>query len=171
MKFVLLLFSFAGILAVAIFVYGLALPQTRSVVRTVQLDADLRQVYDLVRNVQGQESWRKDIVKITLKEDGKRWLEHTKQGDILFHITEENPPYFLKLKFESAQKFHGEWVGKFSETPSGTEFAFSETITIQNPFFRGLSRIMGFTEKFMDDYVRDLKMQLQNIKNGQKELG
>ena len=92
--------------------------------------------------------------------DNKSWVEHAKQENIKFEITDANSPHTFNIRLQS-QGFHGKWVGNFVSSNSGTEVSLTETITIKKPFFRLLSNVMKFTEKFMDTYARELKTEAE----------
>ncbi|HFB2048792.1 MAG: SRPBCC family protein [Hyphomicrobiaceae bacterium] len=148
------------VLVAAIYFYGTSLPHEKSHSRVVLINAAPETLYDIAINAEAQSSWRKDVSKITMRPDQKSWIEHTNQGDIFFTILEENRPNSFSLEFKG-QGFEGTWKGEFVASGNGTEVSLVENISIQNPFFRSLSNLMKFTEKFMDRYIHDLEIEAE----------
>lgn len=164
LKIILVVAAFVSLSAVVAYLYGSSLLAEHSISRSIFVNADPKTVYDLAMDAKGQSSWRQDVSDITMSPDNKGWVEHTKQGDIKFEIIDANPPHTFSLSIQGPS-FHGKWVGNFTPGNSGTEVSLTETITIKNPFFRLLSKMMKFTEKFMDTYARELKTEAEKRQN------
>ena len=160
LEIILAVAVFISLSAVVAYLYGSSLPEERSISRSIFVNASPETVYDLAVDAKGQSSWRQDVSNITMSPDNKSWVEHTKQGDIKFEITDANPPHTFSLDLQG-RIFRGKWIGNFISSNSGTEVSLTETITIKNPFFRLLSKVMKFTEKFMDTYARELKTEAE----------
>lgn len=148
------------LLAMLGYLYGSSLPEEQSVSRSILIDALPETIYDLAIDAKGQSAWRRDISNITMKEDHQSWVEHKQQGDIEFVLTHQDRPQTFTLDFQG-QGFQGKWTGSFVTINSGTEVSLTETVRIKNPFFRLLSKWMRFTEKFMDTYMDDLKIEAE----------
>jgi hypothetical protein len=153
------------VLVGAIYLYGASLPREHAYSRVAVVKASPEILYDLAIDAQSQSSWRRDVPKITMHAGQKSWIEHTNQGDVSFDITTEERPHTFSLKFQG-QGFEGTWKGAFVAVDSGTEVSLREVIAIQNPFFRVLSKVMKFTETFMDRYIHDLKTEAEKRYNG-----
>lgn len=140
--------------------YGSSLPEERVVSRTLFVNANPIDVYNLAVDIEGQSSWRKDVLGITVGSDKRSWVEHTKQGDVEFEITDVDAPHGFGLSLRG-RGFHGKWAGTFTASGSGTEVSLTEAISVKNPFFRLLSKMMKFSEKFMDAYAHELKTEAE----------
>lgn len=140
--------------------YGSSLPEERVVSRTIFINANPIDVYNLAVDIEGQSSWRKDVLGITVGSDDRSWVEHTEQGDVKLEITDVDAPHGFSLSLQG-RGFHGRWSGTFTASGSGTEVSLTEAISVKNPFFRLLSKVMKFTEKFMDAYAHELKTEAE----------
>ena len=163
-KILLIVFSLIILLILVIYSYGLLLPEKRSISKDITINASPEIIYDLAIDAKTQNLWRRDVLKITMGSDSKKWVEHTKQGDISFEITKENRPHGFNLKFK-AQSFHGKWQGKFVPVNLGSKVSLVETASINSPFLRVLSKVMKFSERFMDSYIYDLKTEAEKRQN------
>ena len=150
------------VLTGTIYGYGSSLPQKNSFTQTVFINASPDVIYGLAIDAQSQDSWRQDVIDVTMNPGGKTWTEHTDHGDILFEITQEDRPHTFGLKFRG-KGFEGAWKGNFTAVGTGTEVSLVETTSIENPFFRVLSKIMKFNEKLMTLYVRDLTAESERL--------
>ncbi|MCY4034106.1 MAG: SRPBCC family protein [Hyphomicrobiales bacterium] len=160
LKIILGVIAFVALSVAAVYLYGYLLPEERIISRTIFVNADPITVYNLAVDIEGQTSWRKDVLDVTVGSDEKSWVEHTKQGDVKLEITDVDAPRSFSLSLQG-QGFHGEWAGTFDHSGSGTEVSLTETINIENPFFRFLSKVMKYTEKFMDAYAHELKTEAE----------
>ena len=138
--------------------YGISLPLEHRYTRVFTIKASPELIYDLAIDAESQDSWRQDISKITMHPGKQNWIEHTKQGDISFKIIEEKRPSTFSLEFRG-QGLEGTWEGEFTPGTIGTKVSLVENISVHNPFFRALSKLTKFTEKFMDRYMHDLKVE------------
>jgi hypothetical protein len=144
--------------------YGTSLPSEKSYARKIIINASIETVYDLAIDAKSQNSWRQDVAKITINPDRKSWVEHTKQGDISFEIVQEDRPNSFSLAFKG-NGFEGTWRGEFTSIDGQAEVKLVENISIENSFFKVLSKVMKFTEKFMDRYIYDLKTEAEKRRN------
>lgn len=163
MKFLLIgVVSLVG-LGVAVWGIGMLLPSQVTASRSAELKASPTRVFQTVTDIEKQGAWRKDIKTVRVHPSGKSWTEETTQGTVLdFEVRYKELNTRFELEFASKQGFSGSWVGVFAASSNGTMVQITETIEIQNPIFRVMSRIFGFTDKFIDAYLTQLKEAVEN---------
>ncbi|MEN9232137.1 MAG: SRPBCC family protein [Thermostichus sp. DG02_5_bins_236] len=139
------------------------LPSQATASRSAELKASPARVFQTVTNIEEQAAWRKDIKAVSMHSSGKSWTEETTTGTIIdFEVRRKEPNTRFEIEFVSKQGFSGSWVGVFIPSSDGTTVQITEMIEIQNPIFRVMSRIFGFTDKFIDTYLTQLKEAVEN---------
>jgi uncharacterized protein YndB with AHSA1/START domain len=154
--------SLAG-LGFSVWGIGMLLPSQVTASRSAELKASPARVFQTVTNIEEQTQWRKDIASVRVHSSGKSWTEETTAGTIIdFEVLHKEPKTRFEIKFVSKQGFSGSWVGVFTPSSNGTMVQITETIEIQNPIFRVMSRIFRFTDKFIDTYLAQLKEAVES---------
>lgn len=119
---------------------------------------DIEKVWQIVTSLNNY-SWRSDLNRIEVLEDGKRFIEYTKDGySTTFTITAFEPMKRYEFEMDN-NNMYGHWVGLFSKVGENTEINFTENITpkkwIMKPF------IGIYLKKQQAIYVSDLKKVLE----------
>lgn len=119
---------------------------------------DIEKVWQIVTSLNNY-SWRSDLNRIEVLEDGKRFIEYTKDGySTTFTITAFEPMKRYEFEMDN-NNMYGHWVGLFSKVEENTEINFTENITpkkwIMKPF------IGIYLKKQQAIYVSDLKKVLE----------
>lgn len=154
--------SLAG-LGCAVWGIGMLLPSQITASRTAELKAPPARVFQTVTRIEEQAEWRKDIKSVSMHPSGQSWTEETTAGAMIdFAVRHKEPNTRFEVEFVSNQGFSGSWVGVFTPSSDGTLVQITETVEIQNPIFRVMSRIFGFTDKFIDTYLTQLKEAVEN---------
>lgn len=150
-----------AVLAAAVVIAGLLLPRTSEARRSVLLPVPPDQTFAKVADTAGQASWRSDIGSIDMAPDGMRWVENTKDGDrITFRLEESVPNERFAISYVSARGFSGEWTGRFAAEGTGTKLDVTERVTIPNPVFRLIGRIIAPPGSHTDLHLADLARAL-----------
>lgn len=124
----------------------------------VSLPYELEKVWNIVISLDDYK-WRSDLSSIEILEDGRRFVEHTKDGYATeFIITTMKPMSLYEFDMDNTN-MHGHWVGKFSKEQSGCLVDFTENVTakkiIMKPF------VKGYLKKQQSAYISDLKRALE----------
>ncbi|MEA5517287.1 AraC family transcriptional regulator [Nodularia sp. UHCC 0506] len=131
-------------------------------VRRLKLERAARRLRVTVTDVAAQTRWRKDIKSVRVQLSGDAWTEETTTGTVIdFQVRHQQPNTQFEIQFISRQGFSGTWVGIFVASPSGTMVEFSETIYIQSPILRIISRIFSFPDRLIDTYLMELKAAVE----------
>jgi uncharacterized protein YndB with AHSA1/START domain len=153
--------SLAG-LGILIWIIGMLLPSQVTIARTTEIKASPAVVFQTVTDVAAQTRWRKDIKSVRVQLSGDAWTEETTTGTVIdFQVRHQQPNTQFEIEFISRQGFSGTWVGIFVASPSGTMVQFTETIYIQNPILRIISRIFSFPDRLIDTYLMELKAAVE----------
>lgn len=122
--------------------------------------ADRKTLWNIVTNNE-EYSWRSDLERIEILENGSQFIEYTKGGfNTTFTITQKQPYTTYAFTMEN-QNFKGNWKGAFSVIENGgTRIEFTEEIEMKNRFVEILSYIMMPLKKMQKTYIRDLKRKL-----------
>lgn len=132
---------------------------------TAKLSSDPETVWNIVTN-NSDYAWRSDLSKIEVHENGKKFIEYTKNGfSTCFTITEKRPFTLYAFDMENSN-FKGHWTGEFKACENGgTELTLTEALSIKNPVVELFSHIFMNLKKMQRAYVRDLKAKLGETDN------
>ena len=121
------------------------------------INCDIDNVFNLVCNLSDY-GWRSDIEKITVQDEGKTFIEHTKKGyQTTFNITNKikNDTYEFDIKNSNLS---GHWCGKFIKLANGTKVEFTEEVQVKNPIMNLF--ITNYIKKQQSKYLSDLVLEL-----------
>ena len=118
------------------------------------LQVDIERVWEIVTSLYDY-SWRSDLSKIEILEDGKKFIEYTRSGyATTFTITAIEPMKRYEFDMEN-DNMSGHWIGLFSKIVGKTEISFMENIIpkkwIMKPF------VGMYLKKQQDTYISDLR--------------
>ncbi|MDB2137041.1 MULTISPECIES: SRPBCC family protein [Clostridium] len=118
------------------------------------LQVDIERVWEIVTSLYDY-SWRSDLSKIEILEDGKKFIEYTRSGyATTFTITAIEPMKRYEFDMEN-DNMSGHWIGLFSKIDGKTEISFTENIIpkkwIMEPF------VGMYLKKQQDTYISDLR--------------
>lgn len=127
----------------------------------VMLNCDIEKVWKIVTSLDDY-SWRSDINRIEVLENGKRFIEYTKEGySTTFTITAFEPMKRYEFEMDNSN-MHGHWIGLFSSIDKGTEINFTEDVTPKKWIMKSFVKM--YLKKQQTVYVSDLKKVLEKIK-------
>lgn len=103
-------------------------------------------------------AWRSDLDRIEVLEEGKKFIEYTKDGyATTFTITAFEPCKRYEFDMEN-ENMKGHWSGIFSSQNGQTTIEFTENVTakklIMKPF------LGGYLKKQQKTYISDLRKAL-----------
>ena len=127
---------------------------------TADFQSDVKTVWNVVTN-NSDFNWRSDLSKVEVLENGKEFIEYTKEGfSTKFKITKKEE--YSRYEFEMQNKnFIGYWSGNFIQTKDGeTKVIFKESIAIKNPIIEILSYLFMNLKKIQITYINDVKKKL-----------
>lgn len=119
--------------------------------------SNIQKVWDAVTDNLNY-SWRSDLSKIEVSEDGQTFIEYTTGNfPTTFTITLKKP--YERYEFDMKNKnMSGHWTGIFSPIGQGTQIEFTEQLNIKNPVMNLFSGI--YLKRQQAQYVADLKKAL-----------
>ncbi len=118
---------------------------------------DAEKVWNLVVSLKDI-SWRSDLDRIEVAEEGKRFVEYTKEGyATTFTITDFQP--FERYEFDMENSnMKGHWTGLFTHENGVTTIDFTEDVIakkwVMKPF------VSMYLKKQQASYIEDLKKAL-----------
>lgn len=123
----------------------------------VTLNKDIETVWEMVTSLDNY-SWRSDLSKIEVLEEGRKFVEYTKDRyATTFTITTFEPMKRYEFDMDN-NNMHGHWTGLFSKTGDKTEINFTENIIpkkwIMKPF------VGMYLKKQQASYISDLRKAL-----------
>lgn len=127
---------------------------------TAEFNSNIKSVWNIVTN-NNDYSWRSDIKKIEIYNNGKEFIEYTHNGNATKFIISKKDEY-SEYAFNMENKmFTGFWKGSFSEKENGgTKIVFKENVFIKNHFIRILSYFFMDLGKIQNTYISDLRKKL-----------
>lgn len=153
------------LLALLVFVVGLFLPKTKSVLRVMELSAVPEEIWDIVTNIELQVRWRTDLKNVEIVEripEHEMWTEYPKSGAPLTFKTKEKRP-FDRYEMEIARStvFSRRRVIEFKAlTIDVTRVTIAEYAEIRNPFMRVLAHLSFDFGRTIDRYAQDLAAEV-----------
>ena len=122
--------------------------------------ADVETIWGIVTSLE-EYSWRSDLDRIEVAEQGKRFVEYTRDGfSTEFVITVFEPCARYEFDMEN-ENMKGHWTGIFSCQDGVTTIDFTEAVEpkkfIMKPF------VKGYLKRQQENYIADLRKALENI--------
>ncbi|MEG0641162.1 MAG: polyketide cyclase [Clostridium sp.] len=103
-------------------------------------------------------AWRRDLAKIKTSDDGKSFIEITKDGfETEFFITIKKPYDLYEFDVKN-KNMRGHWRGLFSKDATGTKIEFVEEVEVSNPVMNLF--VKAYLKKQQATYIADLKKAL-----------
>lgn len=122
-----------------------------------ELQSEISMVWSVVTSCT-EYAWRSDLSKIEVVEDGKKFIEYTKDGyPTEFTITVYEP--YKRYEFDmNNDNMQGHWIGIFTESDGVVTIDFTEEVfakkAIMKPF------VGMYLKKQQASYLADLKKVL-----------
>ena len=158
-----ILFAVGGLVALVLLLIlvGLLLPRAHRAASTIQIARPTGDVWSAIRDLgRVPDFWPE--VKTSVRQpdrDGHEvWLQTMKNGFALpLVIEEDNPPARLvtRIVIEGKAPFGGSWIYEVAESGGGTRVTVTEDGFVDNPFFRVISKLMGY-HSTLDSYLKAL---------------
>lgn len=121
--------------------------------------SDLKTVWNLVTSCTDY-AWRSDIERIEVTEEGKRFVEYTKDGYATeFTITVFEPEKRYEFDMGNSN-MRGHWTGIFSESNGVVSVDFTEDVTAKKLLMKPLVGL--YLKKQQAMYIEDLKKAISN---------
>lgn len=118
----------------------------------------LRQVWDLVLDIENYAAWRSDLSKTEVISD-KQFIEYTKDGyHTTFTVTLVEPYRRWEFDMENSN-MKGHWIGIFAAKADETEIDFTECVEAKKLLMK----------PFVKSYLK--KQQIQFVADIRKALG
>ena len=122
------------------------------------IPSELRQVWELVLDIENYAAWRSDLSKTEVISD-KQFIEYTKGGySTTFTVTVVEPYKRWEFDMENSN-MKGHWIGIFTDKGNETEIDFTERVEAKKLFMK----------LFVKSYLR--KQQAQFVADIRKALG
>jgi hypothetical protein len=161
MQWILVVVAGLAGLVVLLIVAGLLLPRTHRATSTIQIGKPPAEVWSAVRDLGKVPEFWPDI-KTSVRQpdrDGHEvWLQTMRNGFALpLVIEEDNPPTRMvtRIAIEGKAPFGGSWIYEVAASGAGTIVTLTEDGFVDNPFFRVVSKMMGY-HATLDGYLKAL---------------
>lgn len=117
----------------------------------------LDKVWNLVTSLDNY-SWRSDLDRIKVLEEGKKFIEYTKDGyATTFTITVFKPMERYEFDMDN-DNMHGNWIGIFLFHDDETFIDFTENVTAKKILLKPFVKL--YLKKQQALYIKDLKNAL-----------
>ncbi len=159
MKALLVVVSSIVVLLALFFVWGATLPTTKSLSKTVQINAPVEIVWKTMSDWEGQVKWRREVKSVEIL-DEKTFKEFPTNGPAVeFEIVRLETNKIIEL--EMSGPFTGDYLAEFSKNDGITTIHISETIIQDSIIGKILSKLFFDLDKFVATYFHQLKMQVE----------
>lgn len=129
----------------------------KSIMSTV-LHKDIKTVWNTVTSLNNY-AWRSDLDNLEVIEEGRKFIEHTKEGyATIFTITDFEPMKFYAFTMEN-DNMKGNWTGTFEEVSDGVKIVFVEEVTAKKIFMKPF--VKSYLKKQQALYCKDLHAYLE----------
>ena len=125
-----------------------------------QIFCELRQVWDLVLDIENYDAWRSDLSKTEVISD-KQFIEYTKDGyPTTFTVTVVEPYRRWEFDMENSN-MKGHWIGVFTAKGDEAEIDFTECVEakklLKKPF------VKSYLKKQQTQFVADIRKALGGV--------
>jgi uncharacterized protein YndB with AHSA1/START domain len=161
MKWIFITLALLTGLGVLLTLIGLILPRTHQATSQVELRQPIDSVWAVIRALgETPAFWSelKSASRLADSEGKETWGQTMKNGFTLpLVIEEESPPHRLVTRIAAppGTPFGGQWIYQLEQVSGGTRVSVTEDGWVSNPFFRVISRIMGY-HTTLDSYLKAL---------------
>lgn len=124
------------------------------------LNKDIQLIWDIVTSLDNYK-WRSDLERIEVLEEGKVFIEYSKDGySTTFTITAFEPMKRYEFDMEN-ENMKGHWIGYFSCANGQTFIDFSESVDAKKLWMKPFVKM--YLRKQQAAYVSDLRKYLEQI--------
>ena len=121
--------------------------------RKAMIHSGLRQVQDLVLDIENYASWRSDLSKVEVISD-KQFVEYTKDGySTTFTVTLVEPYRRWEFDMENSN-MKGHWTGIFTVKGDETEIDFTEQVEAKKLLMKPF--VKSYLKKQQIQFVADI---------------
>lgn len=118
-----------------------------------QIFCELRQVWDLVLDIENYDAWRSDLSKTEVISD-KQFIEYTKDGyPTTFTVTVVEPYRRWEFDMENSN-MTGHWTGIFTAKGDETEIDFTEQVKAKKWLLKPF--VKSYLRKQQTQFVADI---------------
>ena len=118
-----------------------------------QIFCELRQVWDLVLDIENYDAWRSDLSKTEVISD-KQFIEYTKDGyPTTFTVTVVDPYRRWEFDMENSN-MKGHWTGIFTAKGDETEIDFTEQVEAKKLLMKPF--VKSYLKKQQAQFVTDI---------------
>ena len=161
MQWILMIVGGLVALILLLVVVGLLLPSAHRATSAIQISKPPAEVWSAVRDLGKVPEFWPDIVTSVRQPDRdghEVWLQTMKNGFALPLVIEEDRPpgrMVTRIALEGKAPFGGSWIYEIAESGGGTRVTLTEDGFVGNPFFRVISKLMGY-HSTLDGYLKAL---------------
>lgn len=128
----------------------------------VLIPSALRQVWDLVLDIENYAAWRSDLSKTEVISD-KQFIEYTKDGSpTTFTVTVVEPHSRWEFDMENSN-MKGHWIGIFTAKADETEIDFTECVEAKKLLMRPF--VKSYLKKQQAQFVADIIKEINKFHN------
>ena len=161
MQWILMIVGGLVALIILLVLVGFLLPRTHRATSTIQIAKPPAEVWAAVRDLGKVPEFWPDIrtsVRQPDRDGHEVWLQTMKNGFALPLVVEEDQPpsrMVTRIAIEGKAPFGGSWIYEVGESGGGTMVTLTEDGFVNNPFFRVISKMMGY-HSTLDGYLKAL---------------
>lgn len=125
-----------------------------------QIFCELRQVWDLVLDIENYDAWRSDLSKTEVISD-KQFIEYTKDGyPTTFTVTVVEPYRRWEFDMENSN-MKGHWIGVFTAKGDEVEIDFTECVEAKKLLMKPF--VKSYLKKQQTQFVADIRKALGGV--------
>ena len=125
-----------------------------------QIFCELRQVWDLVLDIENYAAWRSDLSKTEVISD-KQFIEYTKDGyPTTFTVTVVEPYRRWEFDMENSN-MKGHWIGVFTAKGDEAEIDFTECVEAKKLLMKPF--VKSYLKKQQTQFVADIRKALGGV--------
>lgn len=146
--------------AALVWILGAMIPRGHVATCTARFRAAPQRLYELVRDVAGATSWRKDLewVELLAPREGKpAWAETSSWGKVTYVLDADEPGRRLAYRIaDDSLPYGGTWTFRFEPDGAGTRLSITEDGFVEPKVFRLLARFVFGYHRTLETYLRSL---------------
>ncbi len=158
MKLILYALGTLVLLALALYGWGLSLPQDHEVKVIRNIPAPPDRVFAKIADFANHPQWRTGVTSVTYDAAAKRVVEKSSMGALPYRIVNLDPPRVLMTEIDGGKElgFGGVWVFTVEPFNGGSTVTIVERGSVYSPLFRVMSKLFFPSDKTAKTYLEDL---------------
>jgi len=153
-------YALAGfvLLILALYGWGLVLPEAHMVSVSRELNVPPMRVFERITDFAGHPEWRKEVKAVRVDGASGRVVEVNSMGELPYRVVRRECPRVLETRIDGGRDlgFGGTWLFEIDELGTGSRVTITERGEVYSPLFRVMGKLFFPVDQTARTYLEDL---------------